>query len=392
MAVDTPRYNVKLYDITWNNVKTVAPRLILNKPTFSSSINSWPDMIKLEIAKEIDNEDYKDDMFIEITEYTDNNKVWRPLFGWMVESIPWTLSETRNTIGLECKWLHQMLSKVLYKSGTDYTFFKNDTVENILTDILSRFNWLQQRNPVNYNWFIGTELLKVWTIWNATVDMKFEDQTCLEAIISLFEYAWFYFVVTPDGYINAGVVSATPQHNLTLRKDVQSLTIKKRDLSGIINHLVLEANGGTIKEYTDSDSITAYWIRQSYEKKPDINNDATQDSYGNSIILENKDPKREITVKVNSKYDLSSIYPGQTIKIRNLFAQQTITDTFELLDIDWDNLLDIDWDVLYIKGTPTIISENLVENSQIIKTSYDWNTMTLNVERYVSLAKLILWK
>jgi len=391
MVVNLPRYNIKMYDITWNNVKTLSPRLIINKPTFTSSINSWPDMIRLDIAKTIDNTDYNWLMFIEITEYTNDNKTGRPLFAGSIEALPWTLDERKNTIGLECRGLHQRLSKIMYQDTWSLVFTKNDTVENILTDILDYANSQQQRLPVDYNGFIWSELWKVGVIDSQTVDIEFDKQTCLEAIISLFEAAWFHFIMTPDGTFRGGVISTTPDHALTLRKDAQSLTIKKRDLNWVINKVYVERKGGNVKDYEDSDSITKYWLREKYISKTDINDETTQDTFGNSYITDNKSPKREIQVKVNSKYDIASIFPWQTIKIRNLFSESSVTDTFEMLDIDWDNLIDIDWDTLYISGSPSVVSENLVENSQVIKTSYDWETMSLYVERYRSLPQLILW-
>lgn len=346
------KYSYKLYSIDGQTIKTLSQKLIIDKPQFVNSINSWPTWINLRIPLNFDTSELDWFAFIEISEYNEDNKAGRNLFAGSIESRPSVLDESQNITWLECKWLHTLLSKVYYKSWWSIIFSKNDTLNNIVTELVNYFNSLQQWNPwPSYNWFIGTDLIKVWTMPSKTVNLDFSYTNCLDALIEIFEAAWVQFYITPDWTINAFEKPTSPTHRFVLKNKAQNLEISNANKYELINKVYVERNWWTIKEYEDTTSQNTYWIREVKIDKTNIRDETTQDQFGNSYIEENKDPKREITVTINNKYDISSINPGETITLLNS-------------DID-------------------------IQNIQILRTSYNWDTMVLNLEKYKSLWKIL---
>lgn len=347
------KYNYKLYSLDGQTSKALSPKLITDSPVFSNSIDSWPDGITLKIPKTFDNTEFDWFDIIEIAEFSEENKTGRLLFAGSIESMPWQLNSTENTTWLECKWLHQLLSTIIYQSWWTRSFNKNDTLENVLTDIVDYFNSLQQRAPwVWYNGLIWSELIKIWTIEAKSININFDNNTCLEAIVKSTETAWLKFYISADWTINAFEKPSTPTHRFKLKIDAQSLNIKRKNKYELVNKLYLERNGGTVKTYEDATSQSVNWLREKYLSKTDINSEASQDQFWDQYILDNKDPLREITVVINNKYDLSSINPWDTISILN--------------------------------------SNETIQNVMILKTSYDWYFMTLNLEKYRSLWKILV--
>lgn len=343
-------YNIKVYDVVGNFITTI------NKPlsgfSFSNSINSGVDNVTVNTEEPTESTTYDDASYIEITEYSESNKSGTSLFAGYVQSNPWQLTESQDTIGLECVGLHYLLSDIIYVDGASLTFNKSNTLENILTDIISVFNAEKQRNPpASYNGFIWSELIKLWTMPSVSIDIDFDKDNCLQSVIKCFEGAGLDFYIEPDGTIQAKEKPSEADHRLTLHKDIQTMTIKKEDKEDLINSIRVERSWGVVKLYEDATSISNYDKKQIYISETDIGNETTQDQFASKYLEDNKNPKREISIVVNNRYPIASIQPGDYIKVLN-----------------------------------TTLSIN---NLKILKTSYNGNLMTLNIDKYVSLWQLL---
>ena len=343
-------YNIKVYDIDGNIITTINKPL--SKFSFSNSINSGVDNITIDTKEPTNTTKFDWANFVEVREYSDQNKTWTPLFWGFIQSTPWLITENRDTIGLQCVWLHQMLSTVLYESWSSLTFNKSSNINTIITEIVWVFNSKQVWSPpVSYNGFIWASLIKVWTITAKNINVNFDKDTCLSAIIKCFEGSGLDFYIQPDWTLISKEKPMTPQHFLTMNKDVQNMTIKDNDKQDLVNYLRLERNGGTVVIYEDVTSQTTNWFFEIYLSKTDIVDSNTQDQFWDKYIADNKDPKKETTIEVNDRYDIASIEPGDYVKVLN--------------------------------------SELWIDNKKILKTTYNGDTITLNIDKYVSVWQLL---
>ena len=99
---------------------------------------------------------------------------------------------------------------------------------------------------------------------------------------------------------------------------------------------------------SDATSQTDYGYIKKYIVQSWLVFQNSVDDYAANYIAKNKDPKRDMEIKVNQVYDILSINPWDTIKVRNLTYPIT--------------------------------------NAQIVRTSFDWVSIVLYVERYISVA------
>jgi hypothetical protein len=151
----------------------------------------------------------------------------------------------------------------------------------------------------------------------------------LESIERIREMAgtnWYWYVdATNTANFKSKPASAT--HSFVFGKDISELTVRKR--AGAIVNSLLFWNGLQADDpnylcelYYSGTSQTAYWKR--YDRLTDgrIKDGTTSDKLGDAYIESNKNPAIEITfiVKDNNLgdgYDIESIEPGQTCKIKN---------------------------------------------------------------------------
>ena len=106
--------------------------------------------------------------------------------------------------------------------------------------------------------------------------------------------------------------------------------------------------------YEDATSQSTYWLVEweLLDKSSEIADVTTQNEFWNNYISENKDPKREISVEVNKEFNYFYINPWDTVKIRN------INYTFD--------------------------------NIQVKSVRFNSEKMTLSLEKFESLADMII--
>lgn len=111
----------------------------------------------------------------------------------------------------------------------------------------------------------------------------------------------------------------------------------EENLEKLVNTYILAWTGGGPTTTTDATSITAYGVRELYESHTEITNGTTATAKGAAYIAENKDPIRRVTVKVNAKYDIESIRPGDLVTIRN-FEYQISSLQISKIEYNPDNI------------------------------------------------------
>lgn len=85
-----------------------------------------------------------------------------------------------------------------------------------------------------------------------------------------------------------------------------------------------DASGGTASNYTDASSVAAYGTREEVQTDTRITLAATADQRGNGEIADLKDIKIEAKLRINAKYNIESVHPGDTCTVVNLKKGSTL--------------------------------------------------------------------
>jgi hypothetical protein len=68
----------------------------------------------------------------------------------------------------------------------------------------------------------------------------------------------------------------------------------------------------------DNESVDKYLPKEIVVKRDDLKDETSANLYRDEYLAKNKDAVQNITLAVNSLYDIEYLHPGQTVKIRNL--------------------------------------------------------------------------
>ena len=133
----------------------------------------------------------------------------------------------------------------------------------------------------------------------------------------------FYLFVGADWVVYFKEKPATFTHAFTYWKDVVALTIPE-NFENISNAIEVQYNDENNQQHstavaTDNKSVSKYWYKEKYLKRWDVKNLASAEEYRDKYLLNNKDPKKDITITINSLYKIENIHPWETIKIRNIW-------------------------------------------------------------------------
>lgn len=297
------RFILKLYNKDWTYIKTIPENKIISDISFNLQKDWWQSDINILLNFPYDNQDIEKSNFIKIYLYNPDFPNWKLIYTWIVEEINRNYKETENSIELIVRWLWSLLTRIYYKSWTNYTFTKTDTASNILKNIINYFNSVYPGNWLNTDWVIDTT-------WNISIDYDYN--TCFEAIQKVKEVygSYWYIDETWTLYFNK-----TPEQiYLTAQKDVEDLTIQE-DWSKIINRVIVDYNWWTTMR-EDTTSQTNNGLFEKHYNKQDLWEQEAIDFANN--VLNNNQIKRIVSITINNKYIIENLRPWNRIKVRNI--------------------------------------------------------------------------
>jgi len=241
---------------------------------------------------------------IKLYENDENTPSWQLIYTGIIQRLVRTLDVSSENITLEAIGLGGALS-FLYYYDSSYAFNKTGEPSTLIGGIITYFN-------TKYSGLISAwTLTSYWT--NADID--FDYTSCLDWITQLKEASDQRFFIDQNGTFDFKEIPTTPTHYLTVAVDVERIVVPE-DILELTNKYILEYDGGT-NPYIDATSQTNYWLRELKDVKTELGNSTSADSVGNNYISKYKDPLKKITVTVNSNYDIETIKPWHTIKVRN---------------------------------------------------------------------------
>jgi hypothetical protein len=336
-----PRFLYKIYDISDTFVTTLND--VMSEPMFTYSINGGLGQVVLELDRSLEDYgegsdidfNYKVEIYI-TDDYNDNVLIYT---GFISKFSPYYL---HGKEGVEMTILPNIakLNNEFYRSGdsvkddfsvTWTTTEIADIIEGILTNHRSLVSAL----------YISNDYTNIGTTGNS-ITITFNQSRHITAIKELEKYldnGWFWYI-DAEGKFHLKEQSATADHSLVLGKHIIEIDGQK-NIEDVINTYFIwngERSGTVVDNlYEDATSITNFDRMADILVDFNMTTDAMSNITGNRKIAKDKDSKRQITVVVSGEeYDIMGIRPGDTCKVLNIDASQTLFgDNMVIHNIDY---------------------------------------------------------
>ena len=229
----------------------------------------------------------------------------------------------------------------------------------------------------NYNTY-GGEITYSGTIdtTSTTVSYTFNTQTilqCINKIIELCPYNWYWYVDYATNYIHLHEKSNTADHTFTLSKDIKLLKIEKR-IEDIVNTVYFsggDTGGGEnlYLKFQDTTSIGQYGLRTQLYSDQRVTLTATATTIANGIIQSKSTPELRLNIEIADSNGSTGGYDIETIKIGDVINVRSVKgSTGSSL---WDVM---QWDSDYWDYNLTQISTMYL---QIVRLEYSPDSMKL---------------
>lgn len=305
-------FQIKIYNsANITLIRTISPKDIISDISFTMDINWWHWEQSIELAYKIDDNTISLWDIVKITMFNDNNKSWKQIYMWTITRIWRKQTETRQTIVLTCLWVSSLL--------VDDEFRKNYSWNSwdIIRSLIDQYN---------------SSYANIFTYTSSSIDDWIaitgeETWTYLWLIASISKRTWYYFYIDWEWVVWYKQKPTTPTHYLTNKKDVQEFIVNE-DIESLINSVKaywkynepvspwIWIETFITSDYEDAASISTYW-KKHWKVEIRTGSQTYLDNYAIQYVNNNKTPKSVASIIVNRKYNIESIKPWDTIKIKN---------------------------------------------------------------------------
>ncbi len=309
------QYIVKLYDQNMNFLKIVPAWIITRDIRIQETIDAGQWELTLDINLPIDTEFFQNAMFVKI--YVNNSQWMQDLliYTWQITQVQRQFSNDQENIRIVCLSLRALMSNVILRNPSgDPKFSKTWDPANIMKFIVDYFSSI-------YPWLISYTPTSIETYWT-TITIEFDKISCQKAMKNLVNWLNFHLFIGADGVVNYKPKPQTATHLLTYWKDIIQLTIPENteNIQNVVQVSYLIDNVEYFTSIaTDQPSVDEYMHKETILSRSDLKDETSADLYRDEYLNKNKDAKKDITVVVNSLYDIEYLHPWQTVKIRNLW-------------------------------------------------------------------------
>ena len=321
------KYLYKVYDKGGTLLETINNNIIKNEISFSSKINDGQGDLTIELRMQWDDPESWTDAGNRIRVYVidSENPLGRLIYGGKITKRIPTNSADDDEISLVCVGLVDDLKILTYKDGASFVIQQTAVDPDvIIEDIIDKYQAAKgfSSSPewIGYDTVTGIRTGSQIENFGSNVTYQYENLSGLEAIeatVEITESGWYYYI-DQGGDVLFKKSSTTADHSFMMEHDVQKIT-PPENTEEIINSITFEYNGGVTAAQEDATSISTYGKQDrggSYTDK-NISDEPTAILKAQKILAENKDPKIQAVLTLNSLYDFESIKPGDTCKVQN---------------------------------------------------------------------------
>lgn len=309
------QYIVKVYDKEMNFLKVIPAWIITREISITETIDAWQGELTLEVNLPIDTNFFDEAMFLKV--YV-NNSQWMAdllIYTGQISQIQRLFSNDKENIRIVCLSLRALLwNVVLRKNDWDPKFSKTWDPANILKFIIDYFDSV-------YPWLISYTNESIEDYWTS-ITIEFDKISCQKAIKNLVNWLQYHLFIGADWVVNYKSKPQTATHLLTYWKDITKLTIPL-NTEKIKNVVQVAYKLNDVETYTtiqqDATSVWKYLQKEIVVFRKDLKDETSANLYRDEYLSKNKDAIQNISLSVNSLYNIEYLHPWDTIKIRNLW-------------------------------------------------------------------------
>lgn len=325
---------------------------VISEPRFRSVINGGPGQLLVELSRPFDDFGEEDDVRL-------NNRVdcyvvdgdspngqllysgyisgYQPIIDGVTEKVEVTV------LGFVAELERHILRGSLGPNGATTVAYLSADPSNIMKDVIDKYR--AQGGQLRYS--SSTILLT-----NTVVSYTFNTNTikeCFDKIVELCPVGW-YFRVDPDGFVYLQPKNILADHSFVLGKHIEKLRTFRR-IEDLINRVLFTGAGdpALFRVYENTGSQGTYGMYERKVVDQRVSLAATASIISNRLIDSQKDPEIRSTFLIIDNngpgprgYDIESIKPGQTLRVKNLKTGVASTSLWDVAqwDVDvWDQTL-----------------------------------------------------
>lgn len=347
-------YIVKTYDKNNNFVKIIPMSIITNDISYTESINAWQWQLVLNLNLPIDTDFFDNIKYVRV--YCSDNRTLNDelLYAWYLSQYSRLFSNNKENVSATFLSIYSLLSDVVFQNNwTDEFTLEWVEPSAVIKQVIDYFN-------TQYSWLITyTEYSIVEYSWVVNVECK--NNKCNEVISNILEWLNYYFYCWADWVCYFQPKPATTTHAFTYQKDITALTIPT-DFEQVINAVRVQywyiwgSHTWITDRAEDTSSIALFWRKEKTVVNSSIYWNESAEIYRDSILNKYSQWKKNVSITVNTKYEIETIHPWDTIKIRNLW-----------LNIDWLQVNSVSYQyehvVLKLEYTSTVAQEIFSSNN-----------------------------
>jgi len=331
------QYLYKIYDSTGATILGLLdPKAISSEVRFSHSINAGQGELTIKLKADFD--DFGEGVtithgnIVRVYQIDDTNPKGRLIYAGHISRYTPYIGENEEGLEITLLGLGTLLQHAFYKDVA--AFQKTHTAADVAVvfkAVVDHFNTIYAGALVGYD---GSS---IDTTANP-LTYTFDKLTHRESLRKAFDFApadW-YWRIDADGKVYLKAKPVAPTHAFTIGLDVRQARVVK-SAESVVNGYLLTAGTTPVENYyEDATSKTAYGTRELPEEDLRITDTATADARGNALVTERKDPKNSTILTIGAPYDLASIRPGDTCKIRNIKKGSLLfTGNMQIVRVDY---------------------------------------------------------
>lgn len=314
-------YIVKLYDKNFVFVKVVSSSIIVNDITYSENIDEWQWQLVLNLNLPLDT-NYLDN--IKYVKVFVNDDSWLNnylIYAWYLSKFTRLFSNDKENIQATFLSVFALLNEIYFKQNDETEFTISWTPWNLIKQIIDYVDTF-------YSWIFSYTEESIDVSWNS-IDVEVNDTKCWDLIKRIVEWTNHHLFVWADGVVHYQTTPSTISHYFTYWKDVSALTIPE-DYEQIVNAVRIQywylwwPHSWITTRAENTESIAKFGRKEQTIVNENIYGETSANQYRDEYLAKYSKWKLNISITINSHYQIETIHPWDTIKVRNLW-----------IDISW---------------------------------------------------------
>lgn len=308
-------YMIKLYDQHLNFVKVCPVSIVTNDISFSESINSGQGELTLNLNLPIDTNYFENVKYIKVFVNDSQGLEDHLIYSGYLSKYVRIYSNNRENIQAHFLSLFSLFNEIYYKQGGETTFRKKWDPAEILREIVDQ---VKEAYPNLFS-YTAESIVN----YGQSVELEIKDKKCGDLVAEIVSGTNYRFFVWANGIIQYKPKPSQISHYFTYERDVKALTIPT-DFEQVVNAVRVQywyigwPHSWITQFAENTESIQKFWRKEITIVNQSLHWEASANLYRDQYLLQNSKGKQNISLTVNSMYQLEKIHPGDLIKIRNL--------------------------------------------------------------------------